>query len=45
MSQEKDCTDCKHFGCCYLRRKKNNNEPCEDFEVDDWEKDLQNDEK
>ena len=33
---EKDCTDCLHFGSCYLRRHRENKEdytPCEDIEV------------
>jgi len=32
--REKNCTDCRHFGNCCLRRHKDNDEPCEDFEVD-----------
>ena len=37
-----DCTDCKHFSNCYLRRKRSreNNpthlEICKDFEIDEW---------
>lgn len=37
--EQKNCTDCKHFGMCWLRRHKDNDEPCEDFEVEEWEKD------
>lgn len=33
---EKDCTDCKHYAICYLRRHKDNDNPCEDFEEDEW---------
>ena len=36
--KQEDCTDCKHCGYCYLRRKKKNDEPCEDFELEDWDK-------
>lgn len=27
--EKKNCTDCKHFGMCWLRRHKDNDEPCE----------------
>lgn len=33
-----DCTDCKHFGICYLRRNRANREdvtPCDDIELDE----------
>lgn len=39
--KEKDCTDCVHFGCCYLRRHRENKEdvtPCKDIEsIEKWE--------
>ena len=37
-----DCTDCKHFSICFLRRKRTReNDPahleiCKDFEIDEW---------
>lgn len=37
-----DCTDCKHFSNCYLRRKRSReNDPahleiCKDFEIDEF---------
>lgn len=34
--KEKDCTDCMYFGCCYLRRHRENKEdltPCKDIVV------------
>lgn len=40
--KEKDCTDCMHFGTCFLirHREAGNVEPCKDFEFDpifeDW---------
>lgn len=33
-----DCTDCKHFGNCYLRRHRSNRDdatPCDDIELDE----------
>lgn len=33
-----DCTDCKHFSICYLRRNRANREdvtPCDDIELDE----------
>ena len=33
-----DCTDCKHYGGCYLRQHKDNDEPCKDIELDEWVK-------
>lgn len=32
-----DCTDCKHYAICYLRRHRSNPEdvtPCKDIELD-----------
>ena len=37
--KKKNCTDCRHFGMCWLRRHKDNDEPCEDFELEEWDKD------
>lgn len=34
-----DCTDCKHYSICYLRRNRANREdvtPCDDIELDEW---------
>ena len=39
MEKEKNCTDCRHFGNCWLRRHKKDNKPCEDFELEEWDKD------
>ncbi len=38
--KEKDCTDCIHYGICYLRRHRENKDdvtPCKDIETLDME--------
>lgn len=33
-----DCTDCKHYAICYLRRNRSNRDdvtPCKDIELDE----------
>jgi len=44
QSTKYDCTDCIHFGVCYLRRHgKTDNVACDDIELDHWNKEEEND--